>query len=167
MTGELMRMRPDRPQGRLLLLVRERGATVARRQGTNMVLRAGATLIAQLFTGAADVKAVDTVGLGFATEAGGAEATALTDPPASANIPPEALRIAFVADAFQLVTDQAGVVQVKIAAAFNPTQELTDVTEAGLLSGTTLYNQVIFEPVVLHVGQSVTFFWQIDFPFGH
>jgi hypothetical protein len=135
-----MRMRPNHPQGRLLLLVRERGATVARREGSNMVLRAGATLIAQLFAGAGGAKAVDAVGLGFATELGGAEATALTAPPASANIPPAALRTALAADAFQFVTDQAGVVQVKIAAAFAPTQELTGVTEAGLLSGTTLYN---------------------------
>jgi hypothetical protein len=162
-----MRMRPDRPQGHLLLVVRERGVTVARRQGTNMVLRAGATLIAQLFAGAGGAKAIDTVGIGFATEPGGAEATALTAPPASANIPPSALRTALTADAFQVVTDQPGVVQVKIAPVFAPTQELTDVTEAGLLSGTTLYNQVIFEPVALHVGQNLTFFWQIDFPFGH
>ena len=162
-----MRMGSNRPRGRLVLLVREGGVTVVRREGTNMVLRAGATLIAQLFAGAGGAKAVDTLGLGFATELGGTEATALTPPPASANIPPAALRTALAANTFQLVTDQAGLVQVKIAAAFAPTQELADVTEAGLLSGTTLYNQVIFEPVALHVGQSVTFFWQIDFPFGH
>jgi hypothetical protein len=81
--------------------------------------------------------------------------------------PPAALVTPLAANTFQVVTDQAGVVQVKIAAAFAPTQDLADVTEAGLLSGSTLYNQVIFEPVALHVGQSVTFFWQIDFPFGH
>src|SRR6516164_5647503 len=107
MTGGLMRMRPDRPQGHLLLVVRERGVTVARRQGTNMVLRAGATLIAQLFAGAGGAKAIDTVGIGFATEPGGTEATALTPPPASANIPPAALRTALAANALQLVTDQA------------------------------------------------------------
>jgi hypothetical protein len=149
------------------LLVRERGLTVAHRRGRNMVLRAGATLIANLLTGAGGAKAVDTMGIGFATEPGGAEATALTPPPASANIPAVALRTALTTSAFQVVTDQAGVVQVKIGAVFSPTQELTDVTEAGLLSGDTLYNQVIFEPVALHVGQNVTFFWQIDFPFGH
>lgn len=162
-----MRLRSTIPKGRLLLLVRERGTVTQRRCASNMVLRAGATLIAQLFSGAGGAKAVDTVGIGFATEPGGVEATTLTPPPASANIPPAALRTALAADAFQVVTDQAGVVQVKIAAAFAPTQELSDVTEAGLLSGTTLYNQVIFEPVALHVGQTVTFFWQIDFPFGH
>jgi hypothetical protein len=167
MTGGLMRMRPKRPRGRLYLVVRERGTVVACRRGTNMVLRAGATLVAQLFSGGGGAKAIDTVGIGFATEPGGAEATALTAPPASANIPPAALRTTLAADSFQVVTDQAGVVQVKIAAVFAPTQELTAVTEAGLLAGTTLYNQVIFEPVALHVGQNVTFFWQIDFPFGH
>ena len=162
-----MRTRPQPPQGRLLLLVRDRGLTVARRRGSNMVLRAGATLIANLFTGAGGAKAVDTVGIGFATAPGGAEATALTPPPAAANIPAAALRTALTAGAFQVVTDQAGVVQVKIAAVFSPTQELANVTEAGLLSGSTLYNQVIFEPVALHVGQNVTVCWQIDFPFGH
>ena len=162
-----MHMRPDRPRGRLLLLVRERGATVARRQATNMVLRGGATLIAQLFAGAGGAQAVNAVGIGFATEPGGAELSALTPPPASANIPPAALLTALAADSFQLVTDQTDTVQVKIAAVFSPTQDLTGVTEAGLLAGDTLYNQVIFEPVTLHVGQDVTFFWQIDFPFGH
>ena len=50
---------------------------------------------------------------------------------------------------------------------FQPTVELTGVTEAGLLAGDKLYNQVVFEPVTLRPGQDVTFFWEIDFPFGH
>lgn len=160
-------MHLDRPRGRLRLLVREGAVTVAERRATNMVLRSGAGLVAHLFAGGDGAKAIDTIGIGFATEPGSAELTALTAPPASASIPPEGLRTALTTDSFQVVTDQAGVVQVKIAAVFAPAQEVADVTEAGLLAGSTLYNQVIFEPVALHVGQNVTFFWQIDFPFGH
>ena len=52
-------------------------------------------------------------------------------------------------------------------APFKPTVDLTDVSEAGLLAGDVLYNQVVFEPVTLRPGQNVTFFWEINFPFGH
>jgi hypothetical protein len=30
-----------------------------------------------------------------------------------------------------------------------------------------LYNQVVFDPVDLHLGQDVTFYWEVDFPFDH
>jgi hypothetical protein len=165
MTADAFRM--ERPRGYLRLAVHRDGAIVARRQGSNLVLRAGALLIAQLFSGAAGAKPIDTVGVGFATDPGGAELTALTPPPGTSNIPATALRTALAPTSVTLVTDQADVIQVKIAAVFKPTQDLAGVTEAGLLSGTVLYNQVIFEPVTLHGGQDVTFFWQIDFPFGH
>ena len=47
-----------------------------------------------------------------------------------------------------------------------PVVNLPDVTEAGLLAGEELYNQVVFEPVTMQASQNITFFWEIDFPFG-
>ncbi len=58
-------------------------------------------------------------------------------------------------------------IKVIVNALFKPTVELKDVSEAGLLAGDVLYNQVVFEPVTLRPGQNVTFFWEINFPFGH
>ena len=65
------------------------------------------------------------------------------------------------------MTDRPDVVQVVVSSVFHPTVVLQDVTEAGLMAGDRLYNQVVFEPVTLRPGQDVTFFWEIDFPFGH
>ena len=162
-----MSVRADGPRGSLLLRTRSRGGLLVERRATNIVLRAGATLIANLFTGGPAGKPIDAIGVGFATEPATAELTALTPPPAAASIPAAALVTPLTAASFQVVIDQANAVQVKIAAVFKPTKDLDNVTEAGILAGTALYNQVIFEPVSLHVGQDVTFFWQIDFPFGH
>jgi hypothetical protein len=162
-----METRSLRPRGRLLLKVEERGAPLVVRRASNIVLRGGATLIARLFCGDAAGKPIDSIGIGFATDPATTELTALTAPPAALGIPAEALKTALPAASFTVVTDQASAIQVNIAALFKPTQELADVSEAGLLAGNVLYNQVIFEPVTLRVGQDVTFFWQIDFPFGH
>jgi hypothetical protein len=65
------------------------------------------------------------------------------------------------------VTPAADVVRVAITATFTPTVALDGVTEAGLGAGDVLYNHVLFDPVRLEAGQAVSFFWEIDFPFGH
>ena len=109
----------------------------------------------------------DRVAIGFASEPGGVDLAALTPPDPALAIPPEALRSALAATAFTLAEDGENAVRLEIAALFRPAQELAGVTEAGLLAGARLYNQVLFEPVTLRPGQDVTFFWQIDFPFGH
>ena len=92
------------------------------------------------------------------------EATTLTPPPGS--IPAQALRSPITADNFTVNTNHPRVVQVSVVSVFHPTQDLADVSEAGLLAGALLYNQVVFEPVTLRVGQDVSFFWDVDFPFG-
>ena len=68
--------------------------------------------------------------------------------------------------AFTISNEQLGMVSVAVSALFTPTLDLVDVTEAALAAKDRLYNQVVFEPLHLRVGQSVTFFWQIEFPFG-
>ena len=159
--------RRHRSRGRLHLVVRSRhGGVVAERRAGNIVLRQGAALIAALFAGVAGATAINRIQVGFATEAATAELTALT-PPGNAAIPASALVSPIVGTDFSVVTDRPGAVQVLVNSVFRPSVELPDVTEAGLLAGDNVYNQVVFDPVTLRPGQDVTFFWEIDFPFGH
>jgi len=156
-----------RSRGRLRLEVRDLdGALVAERRAHNVVLRGGAELVAGLFAGEPDFGPIDTIRIGFGQEAADVDATALTPP--DEELAPEVLTGAVGADDFTVETDaSARLVRVSIAATFQPTVDLQDVSEAGLLAGDNLYNQVVFEPVALRVGQDVTFFWEVDFPFGH
>ncbi|HEX5414790.1 MAG TPA: hypothetical protein VFZ25_03930 [Chloroflexota bacterium] len=152
--------------GRLLVTVRSAdGGLVAERRAANMVLRNGAVIIAKLFSGAAGVTPINQIQVGFATDSGTAELTALTPPDPA--LPVAALRGPVKAEDFHLATDQPGEIQVSISTVFHPTQDLPDVTEAGLLAGEDLYNHVVFEPLTLKTGQDITFFWQVNFPFGH
>jgi hypothetical protein len=155
-------------RGRLRLEVRDRDAlVVATRRAHNLVLERGAQVVAALFSGAHDAGPIDRIGVGFAKEGADARATALTAPD-DTDIPAAALTSPVAAADFTIATDaEARHVRVSVAARFVPTVDLTDVTEAGLLAGERLYNQVVFEPVTLRVGHDVTFFWDIDFPFGH
>lgn len=162
-----MRIRHNHPKGRLHLTIREAGGElVTERRVRNIVLRQGADIIARLFSGAEEAAPVDQVKVGFAREGATVETTSLTGPE-DASIPAEALASPVAPGDFSVVTDRPGAIQVLIASVFKPTVELKDVTEAGLLAGGRLYNQVVFEPVTLRPGQDVTFFWEIDFPFGH
>jgi hypothetical protein len=138
---------------------------LAERRARNIVLREGAAVIAALFAGKADAKPINRIQVGFARTGAQPELTALTppDPP----VDPQHLATELGPDAFEITADQPGRIQVSIRALFKPTADLTSVSEAGLLAGDRLYNQVVFEPVDLHVGQDVTFFWEVDFPFGH
>ena len=156
-----------RPRGRLHLKVRGcTGVLIAERHSRNIVLRQGATIVANLFAGQAGVAAINNMQVGFGQEGATAETTALV-PPDDNTIPAAALISAIAPTDFTIVTDNPNGVQVLVSSVFKPTVMLTDVTEAGLLAGDKLYNQVVFEPVTLRPGQDVTFFWEIDFPFGH
>lgn len=156
-------------RGRVQVVVRDHpgGPVRARLAASNIVLRQGAELVARLFAGADGGLAVDAVGVGFGTEGAQVTATALVPPPAEAGIAPAALRSPLTAADFSFDAAGDGLVRVFIGSTFSPTVDLIDVTEAGLLAGPSLYNQVVFDPVDLRVGQDVTFFWEIDFPFGH
>lgn len=141
-----------------------RGGTL--RTAHNLVLRGGAEVVAQLFAGAGGAAPIDTIGVGFARESADADVTALS-PPEDGTIPASALVTPLGPDAFAIRTDRPNSIRVTVTAVFRPAVNLPGVSEAGLLSGPRLYNQVVFEPVDLEVGQDVTFFWDIDFPFGH
>ena len=150
-------------RGRLRLLVRNPdGTTAAERDASNAVLRQGAELVAKLFAGQTSTP-IDGVRVGFGTDPLEPTATELGPPPAG--IDPAALTSP-VSPADFTITAGDDRVQVAIAATYSPTVDLPGVTEAGLVSGGALYNHVLFDPVTLHQGQAVTFFWEIDFPFG-
>ncbi|HOL63721.1 MAG TPA: hypothetical protein PLB97_00075 [Accumulibacter sp.] len=158
--------------GRMEMTVRDAdGALLARRQVGNQVLRDGALLVAQLFAGTAGVGPIDFVQVGWNREAADVESTALGAPPPP--VPPAeaiaaaALRSPVRSEDFRLDATRRDVVQVSVSTLFRPTVDLPEVSEAGLMAGNRLYNQVVFEPVTLRVGQDVTFFWEIDFPFGN
>lgn len=158
--------RTSAPEGKLTLVVYSaEGLPLAYRRARNIVLRNGATLIAKLFAGAPNTEAVNQVRVGFAKEAASIEVTSLT-PPAE-NIKPEQLISAVEPKDFTIIANQPTAVKVLVSATFKPSVELQNVSEAGLMAGEVLYNQVVFEPVTLRPGQDVTFFWEIDFPFGH
>jgi hypothetical protein len=160
-------MTVKRIRGRLRLRITDLGGATVERHASNLVLSLGAEIVARRFAGVADAPAIDRVRVGFGSEAAAVDAVALT-PPADASIPAAALEHAVAPADFDITVDAAArLVRVAITARFSPTVELRDVTEAGLLAGDQLYNQVVFEPVTLRVGQDVTFFWEVDFPFGH
>jgi hypothetical protein len=159
-------------RGKLELEVRAAGGEfVARRQATNLVLQSGANIIAKLFSGAADARPIDTVQVGFGRESVTADTKVLTPPPVppppGVPIPAAALVSPVTAANFSIVATAPDSIRVLVSTLFHPTVDLVDVSEAGLLAGDQLYNQVVFEPVRLSVGQDITFFWEIDFPFGH
>jgi hypothetical protein len=121
-------------------------------------------VVARLFAGAADGSPITHVQVGFARESATPETTALTPP--DVPVTPAALRTELPPGSFQVIADQPGAIKVLVNAIFHPTVELKDVSEAGLMAGSLLYNQVVFEPVTFRPGQDVTFFWEVDFPFG-
>lgn len=161
-----------RLKGRMRVEVRSpHGELIAERRAANIVLRNGAALVAKLFSGATGSAPINTLKVGFGTEQATADATALTPPPTppppATPVPADALVSPITPDNFKIATDNVSFVQVTVTSVLHPTVDLDNVSEAGLLAGDQLYNQVVFEPVSLRVGQDVTFFWEVDFPFGH
>lgn len=160
-----MREQTPKITGRLHLTVRRAdGGIACERRARNLVVRGGAEAVARRVAGKEDAEPINRIRVGFATEAADVEVTALTPPEGESD--PAALETEITADQFSVDATQTGFVRLAIASVFTPTVDLKNVTEAGLFAGERLYNQVVFEPVTLLVGQDVTFFWEVDFPFG-
>jgi len=158
--------RADRLRGRVRLRVSDsEGSLVAERRSENVVVKRGAEIVAGLLSGAASAARINRLQLGFGRESVGVEATSLT-PPADDAIPAAALQGVIPPESFTVQTDRPDVLQLLITTDFSPSVELSDVSEAGLMAGDALYNQVVFEPITLRVGQDITFFWEVDLPYG-
>ena len=153
------------PQGRLTLTIESPdGRLVARRDARNLVVKGGAQIIAGLFSGKGKT-AIDNVRIGFGKATADVSSTALTAPAQA--IDPAHLRAPLTDANFTVDGGGATSVTVRISAPFNPQEEkIENVSEAGLFAGDTLYNQVVFEPITMLKDHVITFFWQVDFPFG-
>jgi hypothetical protein len=153
------------PQGRLTLTIETPdGRLVARREARNLVVKGGAQIIAGLFSGKGKT-AIDNVRIGFGKATADVSSTALTAPPQA--IDAAHLRAPLTGDDFTVDASSPTSVTVRITAPFSPQEDkIEGVSEAGLFAGDTLYNQVVFEPITLVRDHVITFFWQVDFPFG-
>jgi len=150
------------PQGRLTLTIHTPdGRLVDRREARNLVVKGGAQLIAGLFSGKLSTP-IDRVRVGF----GKASAAVASDRLDAPQPHPENLQAPLTKDNFTVDVTGETAVSVRVSAPFTPTADVAGVTEAGLFAGEVLYNQVVFEPINLSTGHVITFFWQIDFPFG-
>ena len=157
------RRRGDRLRGKLHLQVCESGRRVAERRATNLVLRQGAEAVARLMAQLEGAEPINQMQVGVGRETGDASLTALTSPEGVAL---ETLRSPVEVTDFELRTDGPAFIQLSVAAIFRPSQDLVGISEAGLLAGPVLYNQVVFEPVDLRADQDITFFWDLEIPFG-
>lgn len=150
-------------KARMRLTVRSSdGEIIEQREASNIVLHQGARLVAHLFSGKPETSPINRVRVGFGREGGDPGLTALSNPE---NLPDAALQTQLGPDAFE-IRDEDRIVAVAINARFRPTVDLKGVTEAGLAADAELYNQVVFEPVDLRVEEDITFFWEVEFPFG-
>jgi len=150
---------------RMRLEVRDGRDVIATREAQNIVVRAGAQLVALRVAGQ-DSAPIDRVRVGFGHEIADVEATGLSGP-ATGSFDPAALTSPIAPEDFTVAIDRPSVVVISLSSLFHLTVDLPGVSEAGLFAGDRMYNQVVFEPVTLRVGQDVTFFWEIQFPFGH
>jgi len=140
------------------------GGDIELRSAHNLVVRGGARMVAALMVGEAGAEPINRIRLGFARESADAESSTLTA--ADPVIDDAMLESAIAPESFTVNDTLDGVVRIAIAAEFEPAIDLEEVSEAGLFAGARLYNQVVFEPVSLRQGQRVTFFWDIEIPFG-
>ena len=147
-----------KPKGRLTLTIFNAGGElVAERRTTNRVLQSGANVLATLFTGVRK-SGIDSVRFGFGTQ------------PLELNAKEPffatGAEMALSAGNFTVETGPDAIT-VHVRVPFKPDANIAKVSEAGLFAGKDLYNHVLFEPVDMTAGQVITFFWEIEFPFGN
>ena len=151
------------------------GRLLARRQAHNAVMRSGAMLVAQLFTGGGAGITHMGVGTSDAAESDTFATAALTNTaaggqPALTGDTEVALPEGTFTNRIQL--DEARrLAQVRFHATLPESAAVGTVREAGLLSRAegadpVLYNRVIFAPVQKGDDHELTLFWEVAFPYG-
>jgi hypothetical protein len=139
------------------------------REAHNAVMRDGALLVAQLFSGAANTAPITHIGVGTsdAPEAGTFTTTSLAnDPPLTGDtVAPIA------AESFTVSTDpERRVAVVRVRATLPNTAAQGTICEAGLVSSSgatsVLYNRVTFAPLDKAGDHELTLFWEVTFPYG-
>jgi hypothetical protein len=154
--------------GRIRLELRDpTGRVVQVREAHNAVMQAGATLIAQLFSGSGS--AITHMGVGTSDAP---ESDAFATATLSSNGLIGDTEAAIPTDAFvaPFVDEVHRVVRVKVRTTLPPTAAVGTVREAGLVShgegDTVLYNRVTFPPIDKGDDHELTMFWEVTFPYG-
>ena len=146
------------------------GEVLAVRQAHNSVMRAGAELMANLFTGKGSPISHMGVGTNDAPETDAYSTTALVNDPGAplagsteVLIPAEAI---FPAE----IDTVKRVVRVRVRASMPAGAAVGTVREAGLLARNgdqaVLYNRVTFAPIQKGDDHELTLFWEVSFPYG-
>jgi hypothetical protein len=160
-------------QGKLQLELRDsRHRLLARRAGTNSVMRTGGQLVAQLFSGQG--AAINRMGVGTSDADDPTFAlTSLTNDTNGDDGPLTGATEAAIAPGdFTIVPDDtARLFRVKIRATLQPADAVGTAREAGLVARTdgadaVLYNRVTFTPVTKGADHELTLFWEVSFPYG-
>ncbi len=154
-----------------LCLQRPDGTVLDERHASNTVMVSGAQLIADLFAGAGS--AITHMGVGTnAEDPDDVEVTALSNVAVDDSPPLQGSTLGPIApDSFTTtVIRERRVVQVRVRATLPSDAAVGMVREAGLVSegvsGTVLYNRVVFAPIDKRDDHELTLFWEVEFPYG-
>jgi len=160
-------------RARLRIELQDRsGQTLAVREVHNAVMRAGAQLIADLFTGQGTPISHMGVGTSDAPETDEFATTALSNAAVGDLAPlPGVTEAPLPEGAFSIETDAVHrVVKVRVRASLPPDTGVGTVREAGLIArkdnNAVLYNRVTFAPIVKGSDHELTMFWEVSFPYG-
>lgn len=160
-------------KGFLILTLKDKQQGIfAERRGGNAVMRSGGEILARLFSGQG--AGITHMGVGTSDEinADNFANTALSNE-AVGDIPAlqgETLT-AIPNEAFTIIPDDVKrVIRVRLRATLPATAAVGTIREAGLLSvgteASTLYNRIVFDPVVKGDDHELTMFWEVSFPYG-
>ncbi len=148
------------------------GRTLGVREATNSVMRAGAELVARLFTGTSTGITHMGVGTSDEPESDNFNTLGLSNEAVGDLAPLQGSTEAAIAPAaFTIETDETRrVVRVRVRGTLPADAAVGTVREAGLLSrngnGAVLYNRVTFAPITKGDDHELTLFWEVTFPYG-
>jgi hypothetical protein len=158
-------------KGRLTLeLKSQAGELLAHVRADNAVMQAGGKLVASLFAGKGTP--ITHMGVGTSDAPDGDQfATTQLTPGTGTDALQGATDVAIPADAFTIDTDATKrVVWVRARITVPAGSATGTLREAGLLSKTasasTLYNRVVFAPIVKRASDELSMFWEVSFPYG-
>jgi hypothetical protein len=166
-----------------LELRNDAGAIVGVRHARNSVMKSGAELVANLFTGKAG-KGITHMGVGLSGEA--EDGTFVRETLTTAGDEPDALTGGFLAPIapvdFVVKADaDRRLIVVQVHATLQKSVAVGTLREAALLSQETmplpddlnglsfvtkLYNRVTFAPIRKQDDHELTMFWEVTFPYG-
>jgi len=148
------------------------GSVIDVRHAKNSVMKGGAQLIANLFSGQATTGITHmVVGLSGDPESDPFSSTALTTTGGTPDALTGGNETAIIPADFIIKTDAVKrLVIVQLHATLPPPAGVGTLREAGLISKvaaqTTLYNRVTFAPIEKQNDHELTMFWEVTFPYG-